>query len=230
MKKNRKIALNNVMHRLVTAVSVILIIVAVLFLNAPNQLDVHVGSIAPEDVYAPREVINEEETEKARSIEREKVDSTEFTYTDTEIGKEAAKSVDSFFALAETYRASVDDTNKKTIELKENSELGISYETALATIVASDAQFKTMKGISAIVGEEMKKAVTDVSKSRENCDQQVDALILYPNQKTAAKEIISLVLTANQVIDETKYKEAQNAAANAVQPINYKKDALIIQK
>lgn len=230
MKKNRKITLTNIVHRLVTAVSVVLIVVAILFLNAPKQLDIKAGDIAPEDVYAPREVVNEEETEKAREDARN--NTVDVYVRDETIGQTAVENIKDLFTSAQTYRNSDNDTSSKILKLKENSELEISDETALALFTASDVQFEEMQKISGIVNTQMQEEIkaSDVETAQKNCDTEVDKLNLYPNQKNAAKNIVSLVLTTNMILDKEATAAAEKEAVDKVGEVLYRQGAKIVEK
>lgn len=230
MKKNRKHRLTNLIHRLVTAISVILIFVAILFLNAPKQLDIKAGDIAPEDVYAPREVVNEEETEKARQEARDNVD--DIYVKDEKVGQTAVENINNLFTFAQTYRNSDEEASKKVSKLKENSVLEISDEIALTLFTATDVQFEEMKKISGIVNTEMQEDIkaSALEESQKNCDAAVDKLNLYPNQKKAAKDIVSLVMTTNLVLDKDATDKAQKTAVDKVGDKLYRQGAKIVEK
>lgn len=216
------------MYRLITAVSVILIVVAILFLNAPKQLDIKVGSISPEDVYASREVINEEATEIARQEQRE--NTPVVTVKDETISQSAIDNVEALFTLAQSARLLDKDIPSKANQLTETSKIEISYETASVLVSASDTQFQEIKKVSSFVKNEMQKEVPAVQVAQESCDEKIDALSIPQNQKKAAKEIASLVLAVNMVPDKEATKLAQDKAAESVQEVLYRQDEMIVEK
>ncbi|MBE7034095.1 MAG: HDIG domain-containing protein [Ruminococcaceae bacterium] len=226
MKKSRKLQLNNMIYRLITAVSLVLIVIVVLFFNKPEQIDVAVGDIAPKTIYSNKEFPDTKATEQKRQEARDAVPNQYIP--DTAVNDKVAANIDDLFMVAATYRSDVSPLSN--VMLINAAKLKISEETAAELINASDAQFKEMKKVSDILKNEMSNGVSKLADSQQKCDAEIDKLNLTDKQKSAAKSIASLVLTENMIFDEEKTKAEKDKAAAAVEEIVIKKNAEIIRK
>ena len=226
MKKSRKLQLNNMIYRLITAVSLVLIVIVVLFFNKPEQIDVAVGDIAPKTIYSNKEVPDTKAKEQKRQEARDAVPNQYIP--DTAVNDKVAANIDDLFMVAATYRSDVSPLSN--VMLINAAKLKISEGTAAELINASDAQFKEMKKVSDILKNEMNNGVSKLADSQQKCDAEIDKLNLTDKQKSAAKSIASLVLTENMIFDEEKTKAEKDKAAAAVEEIVIKKNAEIIRK
>lgn len=226
MKKSRKLRLNNLIYKLITAVSLFLILIVVLFFNKTEQVDVAVGKIASETVYSHKTFTDDKATEQKRQEARDAVPNQYIP--DQKINETASLNIDDLFVVAATYRS--DAGPLSAAMLKSASKLGISDTTATELIKASDAEFQEMKKVSDIVKNEMSNGVSKLSDSQQKCDAEIDKLNLTAEQKSASKNIASLVLTENMIFDEDKTNKEKEKASNAVEEVVIKKGEVIIRQ
>ena len=220
---------DNVTHLIITAVSVILIIFVVLFSNRSGQIDIKVGDVSNDDIYAPRAIIDETTTNAARKAARENV---EDVYTPNEDKKIASvKTVNDIFSAASLLRSDEEATEAaKAGQLSAKVKIDLSQSSSVALISATDKQFSKMRGVAQIVDSTMSKGVADISVSVKDCEKELEKFKLPDEQYEACLEIIGAVITPNLELDEAETLRRSDAAASAVPAIEYKKNQIILRK
>lgn len=220
---------DNVTHLIITAVSVILIIFVVLFSNRLGQIDIRVGDVSGEDIYAPRAIVDETTTNAARKAARENV---EDVYTPNEDKKIASvKTVNDIFSVASSLRNDEEATKAANAgQLSAQVKIDLSQKSSVALISATDKQFSKMRSTAQIVDSIMSKGVADTAVSVKDCEKELDKLKLPEEQHDACLEIIGEVLTTNLELDEAETLRRADAAASAVPAIEYKKNQIILRK
>ena len=214
---------------IITAISVILIIFVVLFSNRSGQIDIKVGDVSFEDIYAPRAIIDETTTNAARKAARENV---EEVYTPNEDKKIASvKTVNDIFSVATSLRNDEESTEAaRAGQLSAKVKIDLSSASSTALILATDKQFAKMRTTAQIIDSVMTKGVADISNSVADCEKELLKLKLSDEQHNACLEIIESVITTNLELDETETLRRSDAAANAVPAIEYKKNQIILRK
>jgi len=224
-----KTLFNNALHAVITTVSLIMIIFVVLFSNRTGQVEIKVGDVSTEDIYAPRAIIDSVTTNATREAARKGVEDVYIANDSKRLS--AVDSISDFFAVATTLR----NDEKKSVaassaQLRAQAKLDISDSAALTVINADDAQFKELRKISDIVSSIMADGVSDVSAAKSRFREEVNKLKLSEIQKNTAEHIASLVITPNLDLDEAETERRREAAANSVPEIEYKKNQIIVRK
>lgn len=220
---------NNLFHMIVTLVSFVLIIFVVLFSNKTGQLELKAGEVAHEDVYAPRAVIDEKTTAELREAARNNVPDVLVQNDEKRIyAVNTVKELFDYAALLRDRKTFLPVDNTK--ELINNAKIKISEETATEILSANDAQFALMSRTSSIVDAIMSEKVSDIDSAKQKSLDAITQLALTDNQKNAAYEITSLVISNNIEVDAQATEQNRQQAADAVQPVEYKKNQIIVRK
>lgn len=220
---------SNAIHATVTALSIVLIIFVVLFSNKTGQVELSVGDVSTEDIYAPRAIVDTTTTNATREAARKGVENVYVANDDKRLS--AVDSISDFFAVATTLRSDEEKSvAAASAQLQAQAKLDIPDSTALTVINATQAQFTEMRKVSDIVNSIMSEGISDVSAANTDCQKEIDKLNLTEAQKNAADKIAALVLTKNLELDETETERRREAAANAVPEIEYKKNQIIVRK
>ena len=140
---------NNTMHVIITALSVVLIMFVVLFSNKTGQIDLKVGDVSTEDIYAPRAIVDSTTTNATREAARKGVENVYIANDNKRLS--AVDSISDFFAIATTLRG---DEGKSiaaaSAQLQAQAKLDISASTALTVMNASKAEFSEIRKVSDI--------------------------------------------------------------------------------
>ena len=220
---------SNTVHAVITIVSFILIIAVVLFSHTPGQVDLKADDVSPEDIYAPRSVIDTTTTEASRDAARKSVANVYKANDDKRLS--AVDNLNDLFATATTLRENKDETViSLTAQLQAKAKIDISEKTAFSIIGASESQFSQMRTLSTIVDNVMLEGVSDVNAANNECKKQINTLQLTDSQKEALSTVSSLVITENLEFDKEETERRREAAASAVPDIEYKKSQIIVRK
>lgn len=220
---------SNALHVAITAVSLVLIVFIVLFSGRTGQIEVNVGDVSSEDIYAPRAIVDETTTEASRLAAKKSVEDVYVCNDSLRIS--SVDNVTKVFAQATTLRE--DDSvpaSSGASRLQAVVKLDISLKTAQALMSASDEQFFAMRKASDIVDKAMSSGISDKEAAEESCKEITNSLKITSAQKQAVNEIISLSLTENLELDEEETERRRAAAAAAVPEIEYKKNQIIVRK
>ena len=220
---------SSAIHAIITAVSIVLIIFVVLFSNKAGQVELSVGDVSTDDIYAPRAIVDTTTTNATREAARKGVENVYVANDNKRLS--ALDSISDFFAVATTLR---NDEEKSVAaaqaQLQAQAKLDIPESTALTVINASPQQFTELRKISDIVSNIMSDGISDVSAANKACNKEINKLKLTEAQKTAASQITSLVMTENLELDENETERRREAAASSVPEIEYKKNQIIVRK
>lgn len=220
---------SNIVHFIITAASLFMIVLLVLFSNKTGQVELVAGSVSNEDIYAPRSVVDTVTTEIYRKAARDEV--KEVYVHNPEKKKTSVADISSVFTVAERLRNNNGTINNSAQSLINESPVKeITSDTAKEIIKASDSTFAVMKKSIQIVSSAMDQEVSDVEVAQKQCSADVDMLGLNSKQKSAVNELISKVLTVNYAVDAEKTELERENAANAVADVEYKKNQLIVGK
>ena len=215
--------------RLITALSLLLISVILLFSNTTGQISLNVGDVSPEDIYAPRAIIDETTTNAGKKAARESVEKVYVSRDDKRIA--AVETVTNLFSLATNIRTDEETSaSQAAARFRATTKLDISEKSSFAIIKSTEAEFSELRSITEIINSVMAEGVSDVNASLGKCMSSVNKLKITDSQKNAAKEIISLVLTVNLEVDEAETERRRQAAEDAAPVIEYKKNQIILRK
>ncbi len=225
----KKTFFSNTLHAIISGVSIILIILVVLFSGKTGQVDLEVGEVSPEDIYAPRAVVDVATTAANREAARKGVDNVYVVNVDKT--NSAVESVSEFFAIATSLRGDSDKTpSSAQAYLQAQSKLVISDSVARTVIMADQSDFREMRKTGDLVNEIMKNGVSDISEANEKFEKEADKLNLSSQQREVIAEIASLVMTQNLDLDKEETERRRDAAATAITDIVYEKGRIIVRK
>lgn len=220
---------NNAMHAVITLVCFILIVFVILCSNRSGQVDLKVGDVSTDDIYAPRAIIDTTTTNAGREAARKSVANVYVTNDDKRLS--AVDAISDFFALATTLRGEEEkSTAALAAQLQAKAKLNVSESSVLSVMGASDSEFSQMRKIGDIVNAIMTDGISDLAAANKKCSDKIISLKLTDAQKKAAIEICSLVLTENLELDEEETERRREAAASSVPEIEYKKNQIIVRK
>lgn len=223
---------NNIIHFIVTVISLILIVVLVLFSNKTGQLVLEVDKVSEDDIYAPRSIIDVRTTNENKQAARNNVKDV---YVHDASKKDiAVEKITSVFDTAKKIRSDEDiDINEATHQLMDASKIeNLSYDTARELITASNREFSEMRKSIDIVNTIMSQEISDISLAKEQyeSDIQILGLTVTPKQQKALTDLIGGVVTVNLEIDKEKTEAERDAAEKAVPDVEYKKNQIIVAK
>lgn len=220
---------SSAVHAVITLVSIVLMIFVVLFSNQTGQVDLSVGDVSPDDIYAPRAIIDTTTTNAGREAARKGVQEVYVANDDKRLS--AVDSISDFFAVATTLRND-DDKSVAALaaQLQAKAKLNLSDSAALTVITSTDSQFNQLRKVSDIVNSIMSEGISDLAAANKTCEENIGKLSVTQAQKAAAVEIASQVLTENLEPDKAETERRREAAANAVPEIEYKKNQIIVRK
>ena len=122
-------------HRLITAVSHLLISVILLFSNTTGQISINEGDVSPEDIYAPRAIIDETTTNAAKKAARESVEKVYVPRDDKRIA--AVETVTNLFSLASNFRTDEEITaSQASARFRATTKLDIGEKSSFAILKA----------------------------------------------------------------------------------------------
>ena len=220
---------NNAVHAIITAVSIVLIIFVVLFSNKTGQVELKVGDVSTDDIYAPRAIVDTTTTNATREAARKGVENVYIANDDKRLS--AVDSISDFFAVATTLRQDEEKSvAAASAQLQAQAKLDISDSVALTVINASKEQFSQMRKIGEIVSDIMSKGISDISAAKKDCKKELDSLNITQAQRDSVYHIAELVMTENLELDKAETERRREAAANAVPEIEYKKNQIIVRK
>ena len=226
----KKAFFNNTLHAIISGVSILLIILVVLFSGKSGQVDLKVGEVSNEDIYAPRAVVDVATTEAHREAARKRDDNIAYK-TNADKTRAAVDSMSDFFADAVDLR---ETSGYSPISIRDElisrSEFEISSASALTIAIANQSNMEKMIESKAIVEGIMEKGVSDVGLANEEFKKAVDSLKLSQTHKEAVIEIASRVIVQNRELDEAETERRRDAAAAAVTDIVYEKGRIIVRK
>ncbi len=225
----KKSFFSNALHAVITGISIVLIIFVVLFSNKAGQVDLKVGDVSTDDIYAPRAIVDTVTTNATREAAKKGVENVYISNESKRLS--ALDSISDFLALATTLK---DDKEKSVAaaqaQLQAQAKLDIPSNVARAVMTTDEAQFAQFRKISDIVSDIMARGISDVSAANKECSEKVQKLKMTEPQKEAAIKIASLVMTENLELDKAETQRRREAAASSVPEIEYKKNQIIVRK
>ncbi|MBR1970011.1 MAG: HDIG domain-containing protein [Clostridia bacterium] len=215
--------------KLITALSLLIISIFLLFSNKTGQISLNVGDVSPEDIYAPRAIVDETTTNAGKQAARDSVEKVYIPRDDKRIA--SVETVTNLFSLATNLRTDKEiSASQAAARFRATTKLDITEKSSFTIIKAKEAEFSELRSITEIINSVMADGVSDVDVSLEKCMEKVNKLKITDSQKNAAKEIISLVLTVNLEVDEVETERRRQAAEDAAPVIEYKKNQIILRK
>lgn len=257
----RKLLAEKAIRQRVLAVVSFLLMVAILQINlVPRTIDLELGQPSPEDVRAPRTVINtvrtrELQEEAAAKALEEALDKPEFQTISTQTRNQALTLVSSVFTIIDHGRANLpvpSGENGEPIEVdqrelerqvqKVRAELvtlkegftGAPPEVIAELLVMEEEDYERIKqGVRQIflnIQTEEKIGPEDLETVRKNLDRYLLAYPLLSQDLEPARALLSAMLFPNLIPDQTKLRQVQEEAKKRVPPVRIEKGNLIVRE
>lgn len=228
-------------------------IVAILQINlVPANLDVKLGEPSPEEIRAPREVIDAERTqelqkEAADKAVREAEDELEYQTIMTRAGTEAETLVIEVFNLIDIRRQDLEeqrakgDIPRQNLEETQGTLMGVAEGFAempaddLKTLLLLPVEDyerikKSVRQILVTIETEEKIGWQNLDKLRSGLDRFILSYPLLPQDVKVVRSMVSSMLFVNLVKDEAKLRQLQDKVSKEVPPVKIKKGELIIRE
>lgn len=228
-------------------------IVAILQINlVPANLDVKLGEPSPENIYAPREVIDAERTqelqkEAAEKAVREAENELEYQTIMTRAGTEAETLVIEVYNLIDRSRQelekqrvkgelsqeNLDEVKRNLMEVAEGfAELPTDDIKTLLLLPVEDYERikKSVRQIFVTIETEEKIGWQNLDKLRSGLDRFILSYPLLPQDVKVVRSLVSSMLFVNLVKDEAKLRQLQDKVSKEVPPVKIKKGELIIRE
>ncbi|HHU50749.1 MAG TPA: HDIG domain-containing protein [Firmicutes bacterium] len=228
-------------------------IVAILQINlVPANLDVKLGEPSPEDIHAPREVIDAERTqelqkEAADKAVREAENELEYQTIMTRAGTEAETLVIEVFNLIDRSRQDLEeqrakgDLSRQNLEEAQGALMGVAEGFAempaddLKTLLLLPVEDyerikKSVRQIFVTIETEEKIGWQNLDKLRSGLDRFILSYPLLPQDVKVVRSMVSSMLFVNLVKDEAKLRQLQDKVSKEVPPVKIKKGELIIRE
>lgn len=226
----------NVQKSLVFIITFI-ILFAISSINViPKKYDFKAGDIAPADIKASRDFVDENATnkklEEAVSKVSPKYDRNELVL------KNAQEGINNYFAKAIEIKAMAVDENTKIEKLKGETKLNLSKEDYLSTLRLGDEDLKTLsKKITEVLNrilqnEIREENIEDLRKAQEDLRFYIRNSPM-PMSKAAselAENIAINFIKPNAKLNVTETEELKKEAKKQVEPVVIKKNQNIVLK
>lgn len=227
------ILVNEKFQRIMIFIFTFIVLFSISAINViPKKYDLKAGDIAPADIKAPREFIDERATEKKVEDALSKIP-LKYDKNDM-IEKNAITSITSYFNKAIEVKALNIDENSKIEKLKSESNLKLSNDDYLLTLKLDNDQMKILSGnLSDILGKILKKEIKEdniddlrkaqedlrfyirndtapMSKSMNELAENIGINLIKPNSRPNMNETEELKKEAKKGVEALVIKKSQN--------------------
>lgn len=209
---------NRVREFIIVSLCVLTVLIVVLQGIQPVKYDVTVGSAAPADIYAGRDVVNTVATERKKAIAESEI---EARYSeDTEVTARLKAELADLLAGCSAYRNSSAVAPPDFMDDNQSAKL----------FMLSDGQINTLKEtLTKVHTELLESGVRDMDKSLQKGKEALEAQ-LSGDSLILANVILENTLGVNVFEDEDATQAARQQARNAVANEVYKKNQIIVRK
>ncbi|SCG83612.1 putative protein yqfF [Proteiniborus sp. DW1] len=200
---------------------------------APERITVKVGDLAPDDIRATKEMIDEITTEKLKEEAMKSIDT--IYRVETSVQVKIKNDINRFFIILREIRNMEDETHANKMEILQNRtniNLGIE-EYSIALSISGDAlttlENNVQDMISQVMGmgiieEELESKKESISRSFEELEH------LSENAKTLGISIIEKTIQPNKFVDVDTTFQKRQEAADQVTPVVIKEGQIIVEK
>lgn len=218
-----------VQRGIIAAAAFALMAVICLTAGMGGQYEFSPGDISTADVYAPRAIVDKTTTAALRDAAAKSVQPV--YKLDNSLKTSALDRLNDFFASATTIRANEEyDTETKALQLKAHSKLEIDEKHYKTIAKMDNTSFNRLKKITECVDEVMTAGVENKADGIEAVNLSIEKLKLGSAYVEPAQEIAKSVIIENLEIDEEETKSRKDAAASAVEPVEYKKNQTLVRR
>lgn len=205
-------------RRIATAALFFVLLTVILFASLrPQQYDLKIGDPAPEDILAPREVVNQASTARLR---REAADRVPPVYRASPvISRQAAEEVGRAFSEVRRIRAMTGIDEPARLDRLRLTLPGLSDDSLRAALRASDADLTlveraTLDALDTVLSQPISSSVVDVYRGR--VDAQLERVAADPNLRLFARDVARAQVRTNLEIDLAAMDQRKKEAADQV--------------
>ena len=236
-------------HQIITlALAALTIVFMVFYGSLPVSYDYVVGSIADQDIYAPRSFADTYETQRRAIVARDTSEDV-FVRSDKQ-SQECVDRVDDFFDLAEQARKNAAQSRttqtpvkpsevasqlavnvEQTLDVKINpDDIVVFFETGTSGTTFTYIREKTISMAELIMLGDVNDAILPV-KINEQIDGFNESSPSYSKYASAMHVILTSILEPNTVYDEKATADSANNAYNAVinEPVMIEKGTKLVE-
>ena len=216
-------------NAVVTVTAFIMIICVIFFSKQAGQMELNTGDVAPQDIYAPRAIIDKVTTDALRKEARNAVE--EIYVIDKEKTESSVKKLESFFETVASLRQ--DETLTPDIavsQLKGKSDIKLSEDQCREILSCSNSQFAQLRTLVSVLKSVMKNGVIEKQTGIELCLEEISELNLTENQFSLTKKLLSASVEENKIYDKESTDAKREKAAQSVVELEYKKNQTIVYK
>lgn len=217
----------------IALVFTVLLLLIVIDSIAPEKISVNVGDIAPVDIRATKDIIDEITTNQ---LKEKAIDNVEPRHKiDPTIQVKVKNEIKQFFELVYNLKSYEDlNINMKISLLKQQSNINLSERDYSAVMSADNEELNMLESniydiVAQIMGtgikeEELEYEKENVKKIFNSLDSLSDSL------KGLGINIVNNAIKPNRFLDIETTRQKQQEAANSVAPVIVKEGQLIIRK
>lgn len=200
---------------------------------APERVTVKVGDLAPDDIRATKEMIDEIKTEQ---LKEEAIKNIDTIYKiETSVQVKIKNDINRFFIILKEIRSMEEETHANKMEnFQKRSNINLDIEEYSIALSISDDALTTLENnvqdmVSQVMGmgiidEELESKKQSISRSFEELEH------LSENAKILGISIIEETIQPNKFVDvDTTFQKRQDAA-DQVAPVVIKEGQIIVEK
>jgi uncharacterized domain HDIG len=199
----------------------------------PKRYNLNAGDIATADITAPKEIIDEEQTNKL--IEQATKDIKIYTRDGT-AQQDAIKTVNAFFDKAsEIRKLSNVEKDAKEERMKSESPINLANDDYMTAVTASDSDLTTLKSeiiknLNVIFEQQINDNDEDLKSKKQDFSYAITNLKLNRELRDLGTNIGFVVIKPNMIFDSKETSEKIEAAKKSITPVKYKKNQIIVKK
>ncbi|MFA5524822.1 MAG: phosphohydrolase, partial [Tissierellales bacterium] len=200
---------------------------------APERVVVKIGDLAPDDIRATKEMIDEIKTDQLKEEAIEKIDTIYSVETSVQV--KIKNDINRFFIILKEIRSMEDETHANRMEhFQKRSNINLDIEEYSIALSISDDALGTLENnvqdmVSQVMGmgileEEIESKKISISRSFEELEY------LSENVKTLGISIIEKTMQPNKFVDVDTTFQKRQEASDQVAPVVIKEGQIIVEK
>lgn len=211
-----------------------LLFTVVLYNVAPDKINVKVGDVAPKDIRATKDIVDEEATEELTQLAMDGVE--QIHRIDPSVQVKMKNRIKKFFVLVRDVRDNQEETiNKKIFILEKDSDLNLSEEQYSVAINMSEVTLALLESnIDVIINQIMSQPgikSDELEAQKEDVKETFKRLDNLTNQeKDLGSSIINNTIMANKFYDFEATQKMKRDAADEVEPVVIEENQIIVRE
>lgn len=212
-------------------IGVLLVLTLLLFFLSGQtaRYDLEIGDISPDDIYAPRSVVDRVYTEKLRDAAASKVG--EQYAIDTAVEQNSKLAFQGFLSDVRTLRSAESRSDADIAAFEAKYGFSVTAEPVASLLLCSDGEFDAFaREVERIRSEVLTEGVTDEEAGEARAHEMVEESTLSGRLKTAAKTLLTEYISVNKKVDEALTAQEKERARESVSDVVYQKNQVIVRK